>query len=617
MTQHSRKKGFVVGAAIGAGMTARAAVQGGADFLLALNAGRHRIMGVPSISCVLPVGDSNRTVFEFARAEILGRVDRPVYFGACVLDPTCDVEALVEEVREAGFHGVCNFPHVALFQGPVRDHLERAGVGLQRELALLGRARAVGLKTAGYVLGEAEALAMADVGVDLLCINYGWNAGGRSGVPSQYTLEDAGEYAGAIFEAVRQRHPAVTCTVEGGPITTPEDAQRVAEASRADGYIGGSTIDRIPLESAVAEATSSYKAVATLQRRIDTLKSEWLGEGHEFGLIGRSAAIASVVHTIRKVADADVSVLITGENGTGKELVARAIHTLSRRGEGRMVAVNCAAIPQELIESELFGYEAGAFTGALKARIGRFEQASGTTLMLDEIGDLALPLQAKLLRVLEDGVFERLGSNQSRRTDARILCATNRSLRRMVADGSFREDLLYRLNAVEITLPALRDRIEDLPLLVRHLLPRIAEEMNPRVRDMDASAYRALMRHDWPGNVRELRNVLERAVIMCEREVLSEADLPPLGGAALEGSAIGRGGHRVEGPAAAPLQVPSAPGAEGAAPQSEREWILEALRRHRFRRGETARALGLARKTLYNKMRRYGLLGSATEPDTH
>ncbi|MDN3516965.1 phosphoenolpyruvate hydrolase family protein [Aquisalimonas lutea] len=589
---------FLVGAAIGTGMTARAAAHGGADILLALHAGRVRVMGAPSIACMLPVADNNRSVLEFARAEILGRVDLPVFFGACVFDPRVLLDDLVAEVRAAGFDGICNFPTAVHFDGPMRQNLEYAGSGFQREVRLMQTARAAGLQTCGYVRRQDEALMMAEAGVDIVCINYGWNAGGMAGVPSRYTLEEAGEHARQVFEEVRRRNPRIECAVEGGPITAPAEAQQVAEASGADGYIGGSTIDRIPLEAAVAETTSAYKSVAHLQQRIHSLKSEWLGEGHEFGLIGRSAAITSVIQMIRKVADSDLSVLITGENGTGKELVARAIHAASRRRDQRLVAVNCAAIPRELLESELFGHEAGAFTGAVKARVGRFEQASNTTLLLDEIGDLALPLQAKLLRVLEDGSFERLGTNTPRRTHARILCASNQPLRRMAAEGAFREDLLYRLNAVEITLPPLRERIEDIPLLVRHLLPRIAEEMNPRVRQMDASAYRALMRHSWPGNVRELRNVLERAVIMCDEEVVSAQDLPPL-------TAEPAPSPSEAGASAVANQA--APG-DGPAPRSEREWIMAALERNRFRRGDTARELGLARKTLYNKMRRYDLL---------
>jgi two-component system, NtrC family, response regulator AtoC len=594
----ANKQDFVVGAAIGAGMTARAAAHGGADFLLALQAGRMRIMGAPSISCLLPIANNNRYVIDFAAAEILGRVDLPVFMGACVFDTTASIEALVAEAKTAGFDGICNFPPVELFDGAARESLELGGAGFERELALMRAARTAGLQTCGYVRRQQEAVMMAEAGVDLLCVNYGWNAGGMAGVPSRYSLDEAGEHARQIFAEVRRHRPDIVCTVEGGPITNPDEAQYVAEISGASGYIGGSTIDRIPLEAAVAETTSAYKSVATLQRRIDSLKSEWLGEGHEFGLIGRSAAISNVVQMIRKVADSDLSVLISGENGTGKELVARAIHTASRRGNESMVAVNCAAIPADLLESELFGHEAGAFTGAIKARVGRFEQADGTTLLLDEIGDLALPLQAKLLRVLEDGSFERLGTNTPRKTTARIICATNKPLRRMVAEETFREDLLYRLNAMEIVLPSLRDRIDDIPLLVRNMLPGIAAEMNPRVRHMDASAYHALMRHSWPGNVRELKNVLERAVIMCEDEVVTARDLPLLAET-----------NVATGAAPAPAgQTADAPATDVAGARSEREWILAALRRNRFRRGDTAAELGIARKTLYNKMRRYELI---------
>ncbi len=587
---------FRVGAAIGTGMNACAAERGGADFLLALYAGRLRVMGAPSISCMLPLADNNRAVLDFARAEILGRVTLPVFCGLCVFDPRYRVNELLEAVKAAGFDGVCNFPTAVHVNGAMRGQLERLGVGFERELELIRAARDGGLRTFGYVRRRDEALAMTDAGADVVCINYGWNSGGAAGVPSRYTLAGAGRHAHKVFTRVRRRRKGVVCAVEGGPIATPEDAQQVADASGADGYVGGSTIDRIPLEAAVAETTSAYKAVPKLKRRIATLKSEWLGEGHEYGLIGRSAAISAVVHMITKVAGSDLSVLITGANGTGKELVARAIHASSRRREHRMIAVNCAAIPADLLESELFGHEAGAFTGAAKARAGRFEQANGSTLLLDEIGELAAPLQAKLLRVLEDGSFERLGSNQPRRTDARIVCATNRDLRRMVADGAFRPDLFYRLNAVEIALPTLRERIEDIPLLVRYLLPRIASEINPRVTDLDSAAYRALMSHDWPGNVRELRNVLERAAIMCEGDTVSSADLPPL---APTPTVIVESRAHGEAPTAEePSRVSG----------SERDWILEALTRHRFRRGDTARALGISRKTLYNKMRRYGLL---------
>ena len=452
----SAERGFVVGAAIGTGMTAKAAARGGADFLLALNAGRYRVMGAPSVACVLPIGDNNETVWTFARSEIVGQVALPVFFGACVLDPQLDLDRLVREIGNAGFHGVCNFPPAVHFDGPLRAVLERAGVGFAREVTLMQTARAAGLGTCAYVRRRDEALAMADAGVNILCINYGWNAGGMLGMPSLYSLAEIADETRGIFAEVRRRNPQIVCTVEGGPITTPEEAKGVAEIAQADGYIGGSTIDRIPLETAVAGITSAYKSVAVLEQHIQDLKSAWLGDGHEFGLIGRSPAMLDVVRIIRKVARTDLTVLITGENGTGKELVAQAVHGSSGRRDRRMIAVNCAAVPRELLESELFGHEAGAFTGAVKARVGRFEEADGSTLFLDEIGDLELPLQAKLLRVLEQGAFERLGSNTPRRTSARIVCASNRRLSRMVREGRFREDLYYRLNVVEIALPPLR-----------------------------------------------------------------------------------------------------------------------------------------------------------------
>lgn len=584
---------IVVGAAIGTGMTAKAAARGGADFLLALTAGRYRVLGAPSVACVLPIGDTNEAVWAFARAEILGQVDLPVYFGACPFRPGLDLDRLVNDIRRAGFHGILNFPPSSHYGEAVRAVMNRTGSGFGREIALMRAARAVGLETCGYVRRREEALAMVEAGIGMLCMNYGWNAGGMVSMPSRYSLEEIAHEARSIFAEVRQRNPKIICTVEGGPITTPDQAREVAEITRANGYIGGSTIDRIPMESAVSAVTAAYKSVAVLEQRIEDLKSAWLGEGHEYGLIGRSTAILSVVSTIRKVAKTDLTVLIGGENGTGKELVAQAVHDLSPRQGRRMITINCAAVPRELLETELFGHEAGAFTGAVRTRVGRFEEADGSTLFLDEIGDLELTLQAKLLRVLESGTFERLGSNAPRRTDARIICASNRSLPRMVRAGTFREDLYYRLNVVEITLPPLRERIEDLPLLVRHMLPRLAKAMNRPDADIDASAYRVLMGHDWPGNVRELRNALERALVMSEGPVITATDLhwPTV---------------HAEPPADPPQEQTDT--VQKANPSSERDWILEALRRNRFRRNDTADDLGLSRKTLYNKMRRYNLL---------
>ena len=237
-------------------------------------------------------------------------------------------------------------------------------------------------------------------------------------------------------------------------------------------------------------------------------------------IVGTSAALAAVLKQVEVVAPTESTVLILGETGTGKELIARAIHAASSRSRRPFVKLNCAAIPTGLLESELFGHEKGAFTGAIAQRIGRFELADGGTIFLDEVGDIPLELQTKLLRVLQEREFERLGSTRTLRTDARLIAATNRELRKMVEQRKFREDLFYRLNVFPIYVPALRERSEDIPLLVNHFAQRFARRMNRTIETIPAETMAVLTRYPWPGNIRELQNVIERAVILSHGPVL-------------------------------------------------------------------------------------------------
>ncbi|MDR3517999.1 MAG: phosphoenolpyruvate hydrolase family protein [Azospirillaceae bacterium] len=599
--------GFLIGAAIGAGLVAQSAVRGGADFILALSAGRVRVMGAPSVACMVPIHETNAFVAGFARAEILDRVDVPVLFGASTLDPRTAIPDLLGRIQSWGFHGVANFPTTSLLDPGTGAALARRGLGWPREVALIAEAHRRGLLAVGYVRRIAEATDMAAAGADIICLNFGWTSGGISGEPATLDIAAAAAEARAMFTELRRRRAGILCFVEGGPIATPQDAANVCRVGRADGYIASSTIDRLPLETAVCDAASAFKAIAGLTRKVEAIETEWLGDGRRFGLIGRSPVMAQVVRMIERLADSDLAVLIQGASGTGKELVAQALHRGSCRRERAIVAVNCAAIPHDLLESELFGFERGAFTGATRARIGRFEEANGGTLFLDEIGDLELSLQGKLLRVLESGSFERLGSNQAHHLDTRIVCATNRDLRSMVANGRFREDLFYRLNRLEIRLPSLAERIEDIPLLAQNFLATLATQRQARPKVIDNAAYQILMSHRWPGNVRELRNVIQQAAILSDTDVIGAGDLsrlldPPDPHAATPNISPGGGTARLAMPT---IPVAAPPVAADAG--SERDWILDGLRRHRFKRGETARYLGLSRKTLYNKMRRFGL----------
>jgi two-component system response regulator HydG len=302
--------------------------------------------------------------------------------------------------------------------------------------------------------------------------------------------------------------------------------------------------------------------------------------------LGTSARTQAALKVARQVADSTATVLIHGESGTGKELLARIVHEHSRRARGPFVAVNCAAIPETLLESELFGHERGAFTGAAARRLGRFERASGGTLFLDEVGDMSPTMQAKILRVLQEHEIERVGGDTSVRVDVRVVAATNRDLEVEVAAGRFREDLYYRLAVVVIRLPALRERGGDVDLLARRFVESFAEEHRRPVRVLSAEAAARLRGYAWPGNVRQLRNVIERAVLVADGEVLRADHLPP------EVLAAGERGDAAAEPPFLPLR------------ELELRHIRRALDLAGGNLGDTARLLGIHRNTLREKLRR-------------
>jgi DNA-binding NtrC family response regulator len=349
----------------------------------------------------------------------------------------------------------------------------------------------------------------------------------------------------------------------------------------------------------------NFQIKRALEARAQRTASPGLVERYQnvyqpYSFIGESPQIREIFAVVRRVARTDASVIIVGETGTGKELVAGAIHYNSPRSDGPFVRVNCAALPEQLLESELFGHEKGAFTGADRLRIGRFEHANGGTLFLDEVSDLSLFTQAKLLRVLQEKEFERLGSNEPIRTDVRILSATNRDLAERMRDGHFREDLYYRLNVVTIRLPALREREGDIVLLAQFFLQKNAARMNKKLRGFRQEALRLLTAYHWPGNIRELENTVERAVLMADGEMITVQDLN-LGFtlAAPSGSA-------------SPLSPPDPP-SSSLAPvglsleEAERRLILQALERAGWVQKEAARLLGLSSRALNYRVRKLGL----------
>jgi len=330
-------------------------------------------------------------------------------------------------------------------------------------------------------------------------------------------------------------------------------------------------------------------------REENRLLRETLGAQFERrNIIGRSTAMVKLLETVAQVAPSETTVLITGETGTGKELIAGAIHFNSPRKDGPFVKMNCAAVPEGLLESDLFGHEKGAFTGAHRLKKGKFQQAHGGSLFLDEVSEMSLPMQVKLLRVLQEREITRVGGEEVIKVDVRVIAGTNKDLTREIEKGHFREDLYYRLNVVTLNVPPLRDRKEDIPLLAQHFLVLFSEKNRKQIKGLTPQAMDRLLKYDWPGNVRELMNTVERAVVLSRSEYLDDKDFPVVVKSELS-SDQGASGEQA-GPSDFKLD------------EVEREAILKTLESAEGNKSEAARRLGITRKTLHKKLKKYGMM---------
>jgi len=429
----------------------------------------------------------------------------------------------------------------------------------------------------------------------------------RTGTPRVFSEADLATFPDAGY--IRERGIRSACSVPlataQGTLGTLDLGSFAPDAFSEDQF---DLLTRVAGQIGIALSNAiSYRRIAELNAQLSQeklyLQDEIRSEQHFKEIVGRSSALRRVLREIETVAPTDSTVLISGETGSGKELVARAIHDLSARRDKAFVKLNCAAIPTGLLESELFGHEKGAFTGAITQRIGRFELASRGTVFLDEVGEIPLELQPKLLRVLQEREFERLGSARTVRTDARLIAATNRDLAALAEEQKFRQDLFYRLNVFPVHVPPLRDRRDDIPMLVRHFAQQFARRMNKRIEVIPTEAMAALTAYDWPGNIRELQNLIERAVILSPGPTL---DVPV---AALNGRRSspdrtngqnGQSRHNGHAPDAASETLEAA----------ERRHILAVLESSRWvvggANGAAAR-LGMKRSTLQFRMRKLGI----------
>lgn len=387
----------------------------------------------------------------------------------------------------------------------------------------------------------------------------------------------------ATLTAIHEWNPAIPVIL----MTAYSSVEKAVEAIKMGAY---SYVTK-PLDFEVLKATLYNALEHTRLKEENTQLKQALGISETMPL-GKSALMKSLQEMIETVAPSEATVLITGESGTGKELVAKAIQANSSRKDQPFVTINCAALAENLLESELFGHEKGAFTGADKMREGRFVQADKGTLFLDEIGEMPLALQVKLLRVLQNGEIQRVGSDKVKTVDVRIIAATNRNLKEEVEKGHFREDLFYRLNVIALEVPALRERKDDIPLLVQKFVEKFAKANRKAIKGFTPQAMDTLMRYDWPGNVRELENAMERAVILAVGEYITERDLPLAVQQAAKNSAEESMRHSL---------------ANKSLDDIEKEAISATLAETADNKSEAARRLGITRATLHSKLKKYNL----------
>ena len=396
-----------------------------------------------------------------------------------------------------------------------------------------------------------------------------------------------------VLERIKATNPAVPVVMVSGHGT----AQNAFEARDrgASGFIEKPFSEPVLLERIEKELhlSRTQDENRSFKREIDS----------KYQMVGSSQALRKVEEAIKRAAPAHATVLLQGESGVGKELVARTIHRLSPRSRDRFVQVNCAAIPEDLIESELFGHEKGSFTGATERQVGKFEQADRGTIFLDEVGDMSLKTQAKVLRVLQEGEVERLGSAKTVNVDVRVIAATNKNLEEEIEKGQFREDLYFRLAVIPIFVPPLRERPDDIPLLVKHFLGQLSRENNRRAKQITPAALDVLKRHRWRGNIRELRNTMERLIIMSEGDAIDVVDLP-------ESMRSDKGGSR---PVASGASTSAGGGSSDAGTlrefkeSAERAWLVEKLREHAWNISKTAEVIGTPRSNLYKKLEQYAI----------
>lgn len=560
-----------VAVVVGSGQTAKAAAAAGADLLLVLNAGLYRNMGCGSLAAFLPYGNANQQTESLLESILPQGGTVPVIAGVFGSDPTIDLCEFLERLKQWGVTGVTNWPSLGFVDGQFREALDEEGLTSDSELFMLALARARGLATVGFVHNTSDAKRFAAES-DALILNVGLTHEVDDRQDRRDQLQAAAVRLNRMLAAVRQSGEKMpVCLCFGGPMTTADDFEMVARQCSIDGFAGGSVFDRLPIRRAMESTVRQFKGISLAGS--DATESDHLGR-----LIGRSPVMRTLMDTVRRVARYHVNVCIEGNTGTGKELVATQLHRLSPRANEPFVTLNCGAIAETLIESELFGYEQGAFTGANRRRLGKFELADRGTLFLDEVADLSPRAQVALLRAIQEGEVVRVGGDKPIRVDVRVVTATHQNLERLVAEGKFRADLFFRLNQVHIRIPSLAERRDDIPMLVEEILNRLRARLGRELTGVTSAFRERLLAYEWPGNVRELEHVICRAAILEDGSELGGASFRP---------------HDASG-AAMPATM-----SEASLIQDRRRKAEEAVRRALGNKSHAAEMLKISRKTLY------------------
>lgn len=585
----------LIGVAPGTGLITKTAVLAGADVIFALSAGVYRTAGAGSLASFLAYGNANDQIEGLLGTQILYHAgETPVVAGLMPGEPERTVGERLDRLGEMGVEGVTNWPAAGLADGMMKRIMADEGISHETECAMLGEAKSRGFAVFGFALNAPEVESFCRLGVDGLILNVGLTRAAGDGMEKNNQISNAVLTAGEMWRAIHGRVPL--SFLFGGSILQPLDLEEILREVPIHGYAGGSAFERIPVEAIVDSTVRRLKAVPR-----PSGESAVLSSGRP-KLVGRSRPMRELYELIDRTAPYNVNVLIQGETGTGKELVAHYLHRESPRRQMPFVTMNCGAIPGSLVESEFFGYEKGAFTGAQERRRGKFELANHGILFLDEIGDLSGHGQAALLRVLQQGEIFRIGGQRPVRVDVRIIAAANRNLDEEVRRGRFRADLYFRISSMVISTPALRSRGSDIPLLIRYHLELLSLRLNRKIIGVTDRFLRRLSAYSWPGNVRELQQVLTRAALLEDGAVLEGK------GCGLEalGFQAGAAGECSETPGltaddSAAEADTAAPAVGGSAVRSPPKRLLAraAVERCRYNKSRAALELGISRKTLY------------------